>query len=130
MSLLERRSAGREVVRFLADESCDFAVVQSLRGAGFDVLAICETAPRASDDEVVRKAVGERRMLLTEDKDFGRLAHASGGPPVGVILLRFPATARRMLPQTVLRLIRDRGEGLLGCFSVVQPGRIRIRRRT
>src|SRR5437667_857028 len=75
-------------------------------------------------------AVGERRMLLTEDKDFGRLAHASGAPPVGVILLRFPATARRMLPQTVLRLIRDRGEGLLGCFSVVQPGRIRIRRRT
>jgi hypothetical protein len=29
-------------VRFLADESCDFAVVRALRSAGHDVLAIGE----------------------------------------------------------------------------------------
>ena len=29
-------------LRFLADESCDFAVVRALRGAGYDVVAVAE----------------------------------------------------------------------------------------
>ena len=29
-------------LRFLADESCDFAVVRALRGEGYDVLAVSE----------------------------------------------------------------------------------------
>jgi hypothetical protein len=32
-------------VRFLADESCDFAVVRALREAGHDVAAIAEEQP-------------------------------------------------------------------------------------
>lgn len=63
-------------MRFLADESCDFAIVRALRGAGHDVLAVAEIAPRAEDPEVVQLAVGEGRLLLTEDKDFGRIVFA------------------------------------------------------
>jgi len=37
-------------VRFLADESCDFAVVRALRGAGHDVSAVTELSPAAKDD--------------------------------------------------------------------------------
>jgi hypothetical protein len=33
-------------MRFLADESCDFAVVRALRAAGHDVLAVAETCTR------------------------------------------------------------------------------------
>lgn len=29
-------------LRFLADESCDFAIVRALRADGFDVLAVSE----------------------------------------------------------------------------------------
>lgn len=39
-------------MRFLADESCDFAVVRMLRDAGHDVLAVAEDH-RGADDEVV-----------------------------------------------------------------------------
>ncbi len=59
-------------MRFLADESCDFAVVRALRSAGFDVVAIIEVAPGAEDSAVIDLAVREGRMLITEDKDFGR----------------------------------------------------------
>jgi hypothetical protein len=38
-------------VRFLADESCDFAVVTALRAAGHDILAIVETNRPAEDEE-------------------------------------------------------------------------------
>lgn len=51
--------------RFLADESCDFAVVRALRDAAFDVLAVVEHASGATDDEVIALSVKERRVLLT-----------------------------------------------------------------
>jgi hypothetical protein len=36
---------------FLADESCDFAVVRALRGAGHDVKAVCEISPDSPDKD-------------------------------------------------------------------------------
>lgn len=62
------------MLRFLADESCDFAVVRALRAEGFDVLAVAEISPGAEDKSVIEYTVRERRLLLTEDEDFGRLA--------------------------------------------------------
>ena len=114
------------MVRLIVDEGCDFAAVRSLRAAGFDVVAVCEVSPRATDEEVVQLAFKDQRILVTEDKDFGQLVHASGSQRVGVLLARFPSTARRELPKAVLRVVRERGEKLMGSFVVVQPGRIRI----
>ncbi len=54
-------------MRFLADESCDFAVVRALRSAGHDVIAVVEISPRADDEIVIDRAVREDRILLTED---------------------------------------------------------------
>jgi len=38
---------------FLADESCDFAVVRALRDAEHEVVAVAEVTPRADDDAVL-----------------------------------------------------------------------------
>jgi len=108
-------------MRFLADESCDFAVVRGLRGQGFDVIAISETCPGAEDQRVIELARKEGRILLTEDKDFGRLAYLSGEPGIGVILLRFPARARQELCSAVLELIRREGSKLKRSFVVLHP---------
>lgn len=117
-------------MRFLADESCDFAVVRALRAAGHDVLAIVELSPQLQDLAVLDLAVDQKRIVLTEDKDFGRLVYADRRATGGVILLRFPARARGDLARTVVQLVRRRGERLTGCFVVAQPGRIRIRRKS
>ncbi len=115
-------------MRFLADESCDFAVVRALRSAGFDVLAVTEVAPRALDETVIELAVLEDRIVLTEDKDFGQLVYGSGRPSAGVILLRFPGRARSNVPDAVLRTVEEQEARLVGAFTIVQPGRMRIRR--
>ena len=115
-------------MRFLADESCDFAVVRALREAGHDVAAITEISPRATDEAVIEIAVREERILLTEDKDFGQLVYAYRRITGGVLLLRFPARVRAGLPGAVVNLVKRRGQGLVGRFVVVQPGRIRISR--
>ena len=113
-------------MRFLADESCDFAVVRALRRAGFDVLCISESSPRTEDSEVIRLALHEGRILLTEDKDFGRLVYSHGQDTLGVIFLRFPTFARREISRDVPNLVKQQGEKLVGSFVTVQPGRIRI----
>ena len=68
-------------MRFLADESCDFAVVKALRAPGHDVTAVVEISLRAKDPAVLALARSEARVLLTEDKDFGLLAFAGGLRP-------------------------------------------------
>jgi predicted nuclease of predicted toxin-antitoxin system len=113
-------------MRFLADESCDFAVVRALRAAGHDVVAVGELSPRAEDETVVHLAVKEKRVVLTEDKDFGQLVYADRRASGGILLLRFPATARSRLAKAVLELVNRRGEQIIGRFIVIQPGRIRI----
>ena len=89
-------------MRFLADESCDFAVVTALRTAGHDVSAVAEISPRAKDPAVLALARSDARVLLTEDKDFGLLAYGSGQVTTGVLLIRFPGNARSALGEAVV----------------------------
>lgn len=113
-------------MRFLADENLDFAVVRSLRSAGHDVRALAEETVRTVDAEVIALASQERRILLTEDKDFGWLAFVAEAGGGGVILVRFPGTARQTLGPSVLDLVAKHGEALHGSFTVLQPGHARI----
>jgi predicted nuclease of predicted toxin-antitoxin system len=115
-------------LRFLADESCDFGVVRALRAAGFPVIAVSEISPGANDNAVIDLAIQERSILITEDKDFGQLVYAHGRDNLGVLLLRYQFSARKKLFNDVVKLVQEAGEGLIGTFTVLQPGRMRIGR--
>jgi predicted nuclease of predicted toxin-antitoxin system len=115
-------------VRFLADESCDFAVVTALRNSGHDTTAIAEINPGVEDEVVLAPARSEARVLLTEDKDFGLLACAGGHETAGVVLIRFPAEVRSSLGQAIVDLAAELGVRLAGAFVVVEPGRARVSR--
>jgi predicted nuclease of predicted toxin-antitoxin system len=84
-----------KIMRFLADENCDFTVIRALRAHGHDVVSVSDISPRAEDSEVINLAAREERILLTEDKDFGQLVYAHAQETLGVIFLRFPISARR-----------------------------------
>src|SRR3989442_11639308 len=92
-------------MRLLADESFDARITSALRDAGHDVLSILEPAPGISDDEVLARADSDQRVVLTEDKDFGRLAQASHAP--GVVLVRYPSQARSQLAETIVEFFRQ-----------------------
>ena len=113
-------------MRFLADESRDFAVVRALRAAGHEVKAVVEKHRGANDEDVITLAMAEQCVLLTEDKDFGQLVHAATGSTGGVVFIRFPATSRAALPATIVDLVAQHGQELVGRFAVVQPGRVRL----
>ncbi len=115
-------------MRFRADESCDHAVVVALRGAGHDVALVRERSPGAEDLHVANLASSEKRILVTEDKDFGFLARAVSASRVGVILIRFPTRARATLGESVCAAVERFGPQLDGAFAVVEPGQVRINR--
>ena len=117
-------------MRFLADESCDFAVVRALRADGHDVVAVSQTHRGAPDDIVIDLAVREGRVLLTEDRDFGQLVLDSNLPATGVIYIRFPMIVRESLARVVADYVARAGPSLVDQFVVIQPGRVRVRRRS
>ena len=102
-------------MRFLADENCDEAAVRAR-----------ERCPGAEDSVVAQLAVDERRILVTEDKDFGQLAQALSAGLVGVVLIRFPTQARSTLGPSVLQAVSLFGRQLERGFAVVEPGQIRL----
>lgn len=115
-------------IRFLADESCDFTVVRALRASGYDVVSVAESFVSASDLQVLKISIEEKRLLLTEDKDFGEWIFAHGEEMSGVLLIRFPANIRSDLGQAVSVLVAKNGSDLVKSFTVLEPGRARIRK--
>ena len=67
------------------------------------------------------------RVLLTFDKDFGELAWRSGLPAnCGLVLLRLPALDPTGVGNVIADVLMARDDWP-GHFSVVEPGRIRVR---
>jgi predicted nuclease of predicted toxin-antitoxin system len=114
-------------MRFLADENFPGAAVAALRASGQDVGWIRTVAPGTSDQEVLARAAREQRILLTFDKDFGELAKDSSLPNgCGVVLLRIPVPAPQRVGRVIADLILARTDWA-GHFSVIEPGRVRMR---
>ena len=61
-------------MRFLRDVcGASRRMQNALVAQGHDVLSAIERNPRATDEEILALAIEERRILVTEDKDFGEL---------------------------------------------------------
>jgi predicted nuclease of predicted toxin-antitoxin system len=114
-------------MRFLANENFPGAAVTALEAAGHDVVWVRTAAPGTSDPDVLAWAARERRILLTFDKDFGELARGSALPHTcGVVLLRMPMPRPGDVGQRLADLIIARDDWA-GHFSVIEPGRVRMR---
>lgn len=114
-------------MQFLANENFPLDAVEAIRQAGHDVAWVRTDAPGSKDPEVLRRAVSERRVLLTFDKDFGNLAFQFGLPAnCGIVLFRLQASSSAVLATLVVTALQSRTDWA-GQFSVVEAGRIRMR---
>lgn len=114
-------------MRFLANENFPAAAVTSLATAGHDIVWVRIVSPGASDSAVMEWAAREQRILLTFDKDFGGLAGASTLPAgCGVVLFRVPMQKPGGVCKQLVELVEARSDWA-NHFSVVEPGRVRMR---
>ena len=77
----------------------------------------------------MQRALNERRILITEDSDFGELVYVHRRRSIGVIFVKFDIRARRAKPAAVVEAVEKLGERLRGAFAVVEPGQVRLARR-
>jgi predicted nuclease of predicted toxin-antitoxin system len=63
-----------EEIRFLADVNVEKPIVDYLSGNGYDIKWIPDYNCEMLDDRLLSLANTEKRILITNDKDFGELA--------------------------------------------------------
>jgi predicted nuclease of predicted toxin-antitoxin system len=114
-------------MKLLADENIPASVVRALADGGYDVVWIRTQAPGISDLDVMRYACQEKRIILTYDKDFGKLAVKDNiCPPAGIILFRLPMKNPALIAKYILDILKSRTDWE-GHFSVIEEKRIRMR---
>ena len=75
-------------MRFLVDESADARLATHLGALGHDAVFIVRShMPGLTDDEILAVAHTEGRVLITDDRDFGKLVFRLGRPHSGRYLL-------------------------------------------
>jgi predicted nuclease of predicted toxin-antitoxin system len=114
-------------MKFLADECCDADMVVSLREDGHDILYITESKPGILDEEVLKKAFDESRILLTEDKGFGELVFHLRKPTRGIVLLRFDVQQTNLKLLRLRQLIQTHSQKLKVSFVIVDAEKFRFR---
>lgn len=114
-------------IKFLIDESVEFRIVEFLRENSFDTLAITEEHPSLADIEVLSIANRQRRILVTNDADFGRLIFKEGKEAYGVIFLRLPVKTTRDKIIRLSQVLEVKIAKLPHSFVTVTEKRIRSR---
>src|ERR1051325_1827653 len=117
-------------MNFLADESVDGQIVERLRQNGHNVLYVAEMEPGITDDQVLEKANENQALLITIDKDFGELVFRLGRLHNGVILIRLSGLSSDKKAELVSIAVNQYLSSFDNSFSVISPGRIRIRPKT
>ena len=82
------------------------------------------------NDAVPEEASRGGALLVTADKDFGELVFRMGRIATGVVLVRLAGLSAVSKANTLAAAFASRGHELTSAFSVISPGRVRIRRRT
>ena len=115
-------------MKLLADESVDRGIVDRLRSDAHSVQYVAELDPGIDDEAVLDRANRSGALLVTADRDFGELVFRLGRIHAGVVLIRLAGLSPEAKAETVSRVFDTRTDELLSAFSVVSPGRVRIRR--
>jgi predicted nuclease of predicted toxin-antitoxin system len=72
----------RRAVKFYADEHISKAVIRGMRTRGIDVMTVSDASMRSASDEAhMAYAASRRRVIITQDDDFLRLAAKASAHP-------------------------------------------------
>jgi len=97
--------------------------------APVDGTGVRDIDPRMEDEEIIRTAVSENRMVITMDKDFGALVYHSSMEHSGVLLLRLEDATGTDKLQIVKHIMKNYSDRIKNCFCVFQDDKLRIKKQ-
>lgn len=116
-------------MRFLLDQDVYAATARLLEDLEHDVVPVARIGlSQADDEELLRVAKEQDRLLVTRDRDFGNLVFVRG-LGAGVLYLRILPSTQNAVHQELERVLNAHTQSELGgAFVVVEPDGHRIRR--
>jgi len=113
-------------VRFLADVNVEKPIVEFLISQGYDVKWIPDYDCAMPDHDLMTLANDEKRILVTNDKDFGELVFLQKHISAGVILFRVKGQPVNEKVRLLEELLRKHVERLSVNLVVLTEKKIRI----
>jgi len=114
-------------VKLLADENLDSRIVTWLRDLGHDVVWAAASLRGADDHHLCEQAVIEGRVVVTRDRDFGRLVFGLLVPVPGVLLVRVTAATAEGRLKVFQRIWPAASDAVDGHFVTATSRGLRLR---
>jgi predicted nuclease of predicted toxin-antitoxin system len=115
-------------MKIFADESVDGPIVERLRQDGHQVVYAAEAVSGITDDEILKSANDQEALLLTADKDFGEMVFKWNRLHTdGVVLIRLAGLTPTRKAAVASKAFREYQHEFSNAFSVISPGRTRVR---
>lgn len=99
-----------------------------LQDEGYDTKSVRAIDPRLPDEEILKTATREHRMVITMDKDFGELVYNSGLAHAGVLLLRLDEARSDEKINVVKWILSEYSDLIENKFCVFKDGKLRIKK--
>lgn len=114
----------------LADEGLNGNIVRHLRESGFEVDWILEINPGIPDEQVIEYAKHNKKILITENKDFGEWIFAHKIVGLTIIFLRYERQDFKQIINFLNKLILELyQEDLETLHQFIAINKNKIRRR-
>lgn len=113
-------------MKFVVDECVGPAVARWLSEQGHDVFSVYDQARGMSDEDVIATSAKSRRILITNDKDFGEKVYRDRLLHSGVILLRLANQSAAAKVDALSRLLSAFADRIAGSFTVVAEKQVRF----
>lgn len=113
-------------MRFLTDENIDRPIAKWLLERGHDVIEASVIASEATDEDLIAMSRLQDRILITFDRDIGRLVQSDSRPHPGVVYLRLRG-AGPQLWDTFKRIWSSIEPHVVGHFVTVKNDQVRRR---
>jgi predicted nuclease of predicted toxin-antitoxin system len=114
-------------MKVLIDVSAGFSIGVAFTERGHDVVYVRDRDPCMADVDILRWALSEQRMVVTQDKDFGELVFRNKEQHCGVLLLRLEDANADKKHDITLEILDNYGDQLIDKYSVFQDNHLRIR---
>jgi len=115
-------------MRFLVDECCPRAIVIGLRAAGHDVRYAAESDQSAEDRQLLSITLSEKRIVITEDFDFGELLIRDKLASIGAIIIYLPGMRPADRAERLVAALSDRSLRIEGAITILEESRLRQRK--
>jgi len=121
------------MLRFLLDANLSYETADFLNSMGHDVKTAAHFGLEKEEDiEIAKRAMKEKRILVTLDQDFGEIFYFSTKKKFWVIVLKLRNQTVESVNGTLDWLLKTRileKKEFQNTLMIIEEGRVRIRRK-